>query len=300
MTYLASNKPITLPELARMKHEGEKIAMLTGYDASFAALEDRCGVDLILVGDSLGNVLQGKTSTLPVTMEHMVYHTECVGHMAQRAMVVSDMPFGAYHESKEQAIRNAGRLLAAGAEMVKLEGGQVMAETVHFLVERGVPVCAHIGLTPQSVHQLGYRRQANDPISQERLRRSARDLQAAGCFALVLECVPAALAARVTASVTIPTIGIGAGAGCDGQVLVFHDLLGLLPGQPPRFVKRYAELGREGIEAVTRFAADVRERRFPTAEHSYGGGAATPATEGDEATGPTYPGGRVAGGEQPA
>ena len=166
MTYLASNKPITLPELARMKRDREKIAMLTGYDASFAALEDRCGVDVILVGDSLGNVLQGKTSTLPVTLAQMVYHTECVGHMVQRAMVVADMPFGSYQESKELALRNAVRLLAAGAEMIKLEGGAVMAETVHFLVERGVPVCAHIGLTPQSVHALGgYRVQGRDEES---------------------------------------------------------------------------------------------------------------------------------------
>ena len=195
MTCLASNKPITLPELGRMKHDWRKIAMLTCYDASFAALEDRCGVDVMLVGDSLGNVIQGKTSTLPVTMEHMVYHTACVAALPSRPMLVADMPFGAYHESKEQAIRNAGKLLAVGAEMVKLEGGEVMAETVHFMVERGVPVCAHIGLTPQSVHALGgYRVQGRGEEAAARMKREAVALEQAGATLMVLEMVPADLA----------------------------------------------------------------------------------------------------------
>jgi 3-methyl-2-oxobutanoate hydroxymethyltransferase len=271
MTYLASNKPITLPELARMKHEGEKIAMLTGYDASFAALEDRCGVDVILVGDSLGNVLQGKTSTLPVTMEHMVYHTECVGHMAQRAMCLADMPFGAYHESKEQAIRNAGRLLAAGAEMVKLEGGAVMAETVHFLVERGVPVCAHIGLTPQSVHALGgYRVQGRDEAGAARMKADARALEEAGAAMMVLEMVPAPLAAEITRELKVcATIGIGAGKECNGQVLVLHDMLGIYPGKKGRFVRDFMATAQSIEGAVQAYVAAVKDGSFPAPEHCY-------------------------------
>ena len=254
-----------------MKRDGEKIAMLTGYDASFAALEDRCGVDVILVGDSLGNVLQGKTSTLPVTMEHMVYHTECVGHMAQRAMCLADMPFGAYHESKEQAIRNAGRLLAAGAEMVKLEGGAVMAETVHFLVERGVPVCAHIGLTPQSVHALGgYRVQGRDEAGAARMKADARALEDAGAALMVLEMVPAQLAGEITRELTVcATIGIGAGKDCDGQVLVLHDMLGIYPGKKGRFVKDFMA-GAQSIEAAVRaYIAAVKGGTYPAPEHCY-------------------------------
>lgn len=271
MTYLASNKPITLPELTRMKRDGEKIAMLTGYDASFAALEDRCGVDVILVGDSLGNVLQGKTSTLPVTMEHMVYHTECVGHMVQRAMCLADMPFGSYHESKEQAIRNAARLMAAGAEMVKLEGGAVMAETVHFLVERGIPVCAHIGLTPQSVHALGgYRVQGRDEAGALRMKADARALEEAGAALMVLEMVPASLAAEISTMLTAcATIGIGAGRNCDGQVLVLHDMLGVYPGKKGRFVKDFMADAQSIDGAVIAYVKAVKDGSFPTPEHSY-------------------------------
>lgn len=271
MTYLATNKPITLPELARMKHAGEKVAMLTGYDASFAALEDRCGVDVILVGDSLGNVIQGKTSTLPVTMEQMVYHTECVGHMAQRAMVVADLPFGAYHESKEQAIRNAGRLLAAGAEMVKLEGGEVMAETVHFLVARGVPVCAHIGLTPQSVHALGgYRVQGRDEAGAQRMKADARALEDAGAALMVLEMVPSALAAEITRELKVcATIGIGAGPDCNGQVLVLYDMLGLYPGKKGRFVKDFMAAAQSIEGAVQAYVAAVKDGSYPAPEHCY-------------------------------
>ncbi|HLA36787.1 MAG TPA: 3-methyl-2-oxobutanoate hydroxymethyltransferase [Rhodocyclaceae bacterium] len=271
MTYLASNKPITLPELGRMKRENEKIAMLTGYDASFAALEDRCGVDIILVGDSLGNVLQGKTSTLPVTMEHMVYHTECVGHMTQRSMCLADMPFGSYCESKEQAIRNAARLMAAGAEMVKLEGGAIMAETVHFLVERGIPVCAHIGLTPQSVHALGgYRVQGRGEAAAARMRADAQALEDAGAALMVLEMVPAQLAVEITQQLKVcATIGIGAGAATDGQVLVLHDMLGIYPGKKGRFVRNFME-GAAGIDAaVAAYVAAVKDGSFPAAEHTY-------------------------------
>ncbi len=271
MTYLASNKPITLPELARMKREGEKIAMLTGYDASFAALEDRCGVDMILVGDSLGNVLQGKTSTLPVTMEQMVYHTECVGHMANRPMVVADMPFGSYQESREQAIRNAVRLMAAGAEMVKLEGGEVMAETVRFLVERGIPVCAHIGLTPQSVHALGgYRVQGRGEAAATRLKADAQSLEQAGAAAMVMEMVPAALAGEISRMLpACATIGIGAGPECDGQVLVLHDMLGIYPGQKGRFVKDFMAEAQSIEGAVRAYVAAVKDGSFPAPEHCY-------------------------------
>ncbi|MCX7168241.1 MAG: 3-methyl-2-oxobutanoate hydroxymethyltransferase [Rhodocyclales bacterium] len=270
MTYLASNKPITLPELGRMKKDGEKIATLTAYDASFAALEDRCGVDVILVGDSLGNVIQGKTSTLPVTMEQMVYHTECVGHMAQRAMVAADMPFGSYQESKELAMRNAVRLLAAGAEMIKLEGGEVMAETVHFLVERGIPVWAHIGLTPQSVHALGgYRIQGKGEQAAARMKDDALALQQAGAAMLLLEMIPAVLGSELTQALTIPTIGIGAGPGCSGQVLVLHDMLGVYPGKKGRFVKDFMLEAQSIDGAVRAYVEAVRNGSYPTSEHSY-------------------------------
>ena len=271
MTYLASNKPVTLPELARMKREGEKMAMLTCYDASFAALEDRCGVDLILVGDSLGNVIQGKTSTLPVTMDHMVYHTECVASLPLRPMLIADMPFGAYHESKEQAIRNAGRLLASGAEMVKLEGGAVMADTVHFLVERGVPVCAHIGLTPQSVHALGgYRVQGRDEAGAVRMKADAHALEQAGAALMVLEMVPAPLAGEITQELKVcATIGIGAGKDCDGQVLVLHDMLGIYPGKKGRFVRDFMTTSQSIEGAVQAYVAAVKDGTFPAPEHCY-------------------------------
>ncbi|MBI5860692.1 MAG: 3-methyl-2-oxobutanoate hydroxymethyltransferase [Rhodocyclales bacterium] len=271
MTYLASNKPITLPELLRMKQAGEKIAMLTGYDASFAALEDRCGVDVILVGDSLGNVIQGKSSTLPVTMEQMLYHTECVGHMAVRAMCVADMPFGSYHESKEQALKNAVRLMAAGAEMVKLEGGAVMAATVHFLVERGIPVCAHIGLTPQSVHALGgYRVQGRGEAAAARMKQDALALEQAGASLMVMEMVPATLAGEITQMLTAcATIGIGAGLACDGQVLVLHDMLGVYPGKKGRFVKDFMAEAQSIDGAVLAYVQAVKDGSFPGAEHAY-------------------------------
>jgi 3-methyl-2-oxobutanoate hydroxymethyltransferase len=271
MTYLASNKPITLPELARMKRDGEKIAMLTGYDASFAALEDRCGVDMILVGDSLGNVIQGKTSTLPVTMEHMVYHTSCVAALPLRPMLVADLPFGAYHESKEQAIRNAGRLLAVGAEMVKVEGGSVMAETVHFMVERGVPVCAHIGLTPQSVHALGgYRVQGRGEEGAARMKNDARSLAEAGASIMVLEMVPADLAGEISRMLPVcATIGIGAGKETDGQVLVLHDMLGIYPGKKGRFVKDFMAEAQSIEGAVKAYVAAVKDGSFPGPEHCY-------------------------------
>ena len=271
MSYLQDQKPVTLFELGKMRAEGRKILMLTGYDASFAALLGRAGVDVVLIGDSLGNVLQGQKSTLPVTLEHMVYHTECVARADARPLVLTDMPFGTYHENPERAMRNAARLMAAGAQMVKLEGGELMAETVRFLVERGVPVCAHIGLTPQSVHQLGgYRVQGRSEEGAARLKADARALEQAGAALMVMEMVPAALASEISAALeTMATIGIGAGAACDGQVLVLHDMLGIFPGKTARFVRNFMD-GASSIEdAVARYVAAVRDGSFPAPEHCY-------------------------------
>ncbi|MEW5889965.1 MAG: 3-methyl-2-oxobutanoate hydroxymethyltransferase [Pseudomonadota bacterium] len=271
MSYLIDAKPLTLNDFARMRSEGEKIAVLTCYDASFAALLERCGVDVLLVGDSLGNVLQGQPSTLPVTMEHMIYHTECTARGARRAFVVADMPFGSYHESPAQAMRNAVRLMAAGAQMVKIEGGAYIAETVRFLVERGVPVCAHIGLTPQSVHQLGgYRVQGKTEAGARQLRDDALTLEQAGAAFMVMEMVPAALAGDITrALTTMATIGIGAGPGCSGQVLVLHDMLGIYPGKKARFVKNFMEGAKSIEDAVRAYVAAVKGGAFPAPEHCY-------------------------------
>ncbi|MBX3680683.1 3-methyl-2-oxobutanoate hydroxymethyltransferase [Cognatazoarcus halotolerans] len=271
MSYLQEQKPVNLHSLAKMRDEGRKIAMVTGYDASFAALLERCGVDVILVGDSLGNVLQGQKTTLPVTLEHMIYHTECVARGCSRPFIVADMAFGSYHESREQAMRNAACLMAAGAQMVKLEGGAFMADTVSFLVERGVPVCAHIGLTPQSVHQLGgYRVQGRTDDGAARLKSDALALEQAGAALVVLEMVPAHVAADLTSTLTsMGTIGIGAGPDCDGQVLVLHDLIGVFPGHKARFVKNFM-IGSSSIdEAVTRYVTSVKDGTFPSAEHCY-------------------------------
>ena len=271
MNYLADARPTTLTELGRMRADGEKIVMLTAYDASFASVEERCGVDVILVGDSLGNVIQGHGSTLPVTMEHMVYHTECTARGMHRAFLIADLPFGSFQKSPEQALHNAARLLAAGAQMVKLEGGEVMAETVHFMVERGVPVCAHIGLTPQSVHALGgYRVQGRDDASASRMKREARALEEAGAALMVLEMVPAALAGEITCQLTAcATIGIGAGRDCDGQVLVLHDMLGLYPGKKGRFVRDFMAEAQSIEGAVKAYVAAVKDGSYPGPEHSY-------------------------------
>lgn len=271
MSYLQDDKPITLFELGKMRADGRKIAMLTGYDASFAALLERCGVDVILIGDSLGNVLQGQKSTLPVTLDHMVYHTESVVRGCRRPFIVTDMPFGSYHESPAQAMRSAARLMAAGAQMVKLEGGEFMAETVRFLVERGVPVCAHIGLTPQSVHQLGgYRVQGRDDSGAARLKADALALEQAGAALMVMEMVPATVAAEITSSLqSMASIGIGAGPSCDGQVLVLHDLLGVYPGKTARFVRNFMK-GADSIDsAVAAYVSAVKDGSFPAPEHCY-------------------------------
>ncbi|NMG43652.1 3-methyl-2-oxobutanoate hydroxymethyltransferase [Aromatoleum toluvorans] len=271
MSYLQDEKPVTLSELGKMRAEGRKIAMLTCYDASFAALLERAGVDVALVGDSLGNVVQGQKSTLPVTLDQMVYHTECVARANTRLFVVADMPFGSYQENPQQALRNAARLMAAGAHMVKLEGGTFMADTVRFLVERGVPVCAHIGLTPQSVNQLGgYRVQGRTEAGAAQLKADALALEQAGAALMVMEMVPAAVAGEVTASLgSMATIGIGAGPACDGQVLVLHDMIGVYPGKKARFVRNFMPGAASIEEAVASYVRAVKDGSFPAAEHCY-------------------------------
>ena len=257
----------TLRSLQAMKGEGERIAALTCYDAGFARLLDSAGVDVALVGDSLGMVVQGRDSTLAVTLEDMAYHTACVARGLARAFLVADLPFASYQVSPRQAYRSAARLMAAGAHMVKLEGGAVMAETVAFLVQRGIPVCAHLGLLPQSVHQLGgYRVQGRDEEGARRLLEHARLLEEAGAGLIVLEAVPAALAAEITRTLMIPTIGIGAGADCDGQVLVLYDALGLY-AQPPRFAKNFLAGAADMQAAVAEYVRQVKAGEFPDASH---------------------------------
>jgi len=253
-----------------MKDEQNKIAMLTAYDASFSYVLEQAGVDIILVGDSLGMVIQGQESTLPVTVENMIYHTQNVIRGSEKVFVIADMPFMSY-ANVEQAISNAARLMAeGGAQMVKLEGGAVVADTVKQLTQRGIPVCAHLGLLPQSVHRLGgYRVQGRDEASAQQLIDDAQALEYAGADILVLECVPADLAKRVTAAVTIPVIGIGAGADCDGQVLVLYDMLGLTPGKRPRFSHDFlAETGAISV-AIAQYVQDVKSGDFPTQEQQY-------------------------------
>ena len=259
-----SRKPVTLHRLRQMRTAGEKIAVLTCYDAAFARVLDDAGVDSLLVGDSLGMVLQGHATTLGVSMAEMVYHTGCVARGNRMAWIIADMPFGSYQESAEVAMRNATLLMQQGAHMVKIEGGGWTAPIVRFLVDRGVPVCAHLGFTPQSVHALGgYRVQGRDEAAARVLCRQAEELAAAGAELLVLEMVPAAVARDLTNSLSIPVIGIGAGVGCSGQVLVLHDMLGLKSGEPLRFVRNFMD-GSTGIEhAVRQYVADVKGGRFP-------------------------------------
>jgi len=254
-----------------MHTRGEKIAMLTCYDAIFARILDDAGVDVLLIGDSLGMVLQGHPSTLPVTVSEMVYHTACVARANRTAWVIADMPFASYQESAEQAYRNAALLMQAGAQMVKLEGGGWTAPIISFLVERGIPVCAHLGFTPQSVNALGgYRIQGRDESAAAPLRRQAKEIAAAGADLLVLEMVPASLARDLTKELSIPLIGIGAGAGCGGQVLVLHDMLGLTHGNPPRFVRNFMDGSTSVAGAIEQYVADVKAGRFPDdATHSF-------------------------------
>jgi 3-methyl-2-oxobutanoate hydroxymethyltransferase len=267
----ADARPMMVPDLIAMKAARRRIVMLTCYDAAFARLLEQAEVDVLLVGDSVNQVLAGQETTLSATLDQMIYHATSVRRGARRALVFVDLPFLTYQVTVADAIRNAGRVLQeTGANGVKLEGGEVMAETVRALVDRGIPVMGHLGLTPQSVNALGgYRVQGRTPAAMDRLVHDAQALEAAGACAIVLELLPTQVAARVTAGVRVPTIGIGAGVGCDGQVLVLHDMLGLNEGFAPKFLKRYAELGGSVREAVRRYSEDVRAGRYPGPEHSF-------------------------------
>jgi 3-methyl-2-oxobutanoate hydroxymethyltransferase len=260
-------RPITVPEFRAAKGRGTPLAVLTAYDCTMARLLDAAGVDALLVGDSLGMVVQGEANSLTVTLEEMIYHSRLVARGARHALVVTDMPFMSYQVSPQQALENAGRLIKEGrAQAVKVEGGRRTAAAVAAITAADIPVMGHIGMTPQSVHRFGGFRVQRDAA---RLLEDARAVEQAGAFAVVVECVPADLAREVTRALQVPTIGIGAGPGCDGQVLVAHDMLGLFDELRPRFVKRYAELGQAMREAAERYCEEVREHRFPTAEHSF-------------------------------
>jgi 3-methyl-2-oxobutanoate hydroxymethyltransferase len=261
---------VTVPSLHARKRRGERISMLTAYDFCFASLFDQAGIDVLLVGDSLGNVVQGHATTLPVTLDEMIYHTRLVARGARRALVVADLPFGAYQVSAEEGLRSAVRCVKeGGAHAVKLEGGRAVAETISRIVAAEIPVMGHVGLTPQAIHRMGgHRVQGRSASGRARVLDDARAVEAAGAFAVVLEGMPAELAAEITASLAIPTIGIGAGVACDGQVLVMHDLLGLTDGAPA-FAKAYANLGALCVQAARRFAEEVADGKFPDEEHSY-------------------------------
>lgn len=258
---------LTVPQFAAMKQQDRKISMLTAYDFAMAGMLDAAGVDGILVGDTLSMVVQGHENTLPVSLNEMIYHAEMVGRAVNRALVVVDMPFPSYHVGKYKAIENAGRILKeARCQAVKLEGGVEQAEVIAALVGAGIPVMAHIGLRPQSVHQMGGYRVQRDG---EQLQRDALAVEEAGAFSMVIECIPAELATRITQEVSIPTIGIGAGSGCDGQVLVVNDLLGLTSGYVPRFVKQYAEVRSTINTAVQQYCQEVRDGTFPAKEQTF-------------------------------
>lgn len=262
---------MTTAKLRQMKAAGEKIAMLTSYDFTLARLEDEAGIDMLLVGDSASNVVCGNQTTLPITVDEMIFLTKGVVRAAQHALVVCDMPFGSYQVSEEEAVRSAIRILKeSGCDAVKLEGGEEILPAIRHMIQAGVPVMGHLGLTPQSVNQFGgYGLRAKEEAEAEKLLRDARLLDEAGCFSIVLEKIPAALAERVTKEVSCPVIGIGAGAGCDGQVLVLHDMLGLNQGFQPKFLRRYAQLAGDVKNAVGQYVSTVKEGSFPSAEESY-------------------------------
>ena len=262
---------VTISDIKEMKTRGEKVPMITAYDYTSARIVDSAGIPMILVGDSLAQVMLGYDSTLPVTMNEMIHHTKAVARGAKHALIVGDMPFMSYQASASEALRNAGRFLQeGGAQTVKLEGGVSVADTVHRMVSSGIPVMGHIGLTPQSVNQLGgYKVQGKTLKAAVRLMEDARALEEAGAFSLVLECVPASLAGLITQRLSIPTIGIGAGRECDGQVQVFHDMLGLLTDFVPKHAKRYANLGETIANAVAEYMSEVKDQSFPSPEHSY-------------------------------
>jgi 3-methyl-2-oxobutanoate hydroxymethyltransferase len=261
---------ITLTTLQKMAQDGQKITMLTCYDASFASVLEEAGVESLLIGDSLGNVLQGHESTLPVRLRDMVYHTECVARGSKRAFIVSDMSFGSFQVSPEETFRNAAQLMSAGAHMVKIEGGRPILETMEFLTDRGIPVCGHLGLTPQSVHALGgYRVQGKGETEAQLLLREAKQLEQAGAGMIVLEAIPAGLAREVTAALRIPTIGIGAGVDCSGQVLVLHDMLDVYPGKKAKFVKNFLRPAGSIQGAAELYVKEVKAKTFPGPEHSF-------------------------------
>ena len=262
---------VTINDFLKKKSEGQKITMLTAYDYPFAKIVDESGVDAILVGDSVAMVVQGIENTLPVTMDEMIYHTKMVSRAAERAMVIGDMPFMSYQVSVEEAVRNAGRFIKeGGAQAIKIEGGSEVAEKVAAMVRSDIPVMAHIGLTPQSIHRMGgYKVQGRTEEAKRQLLEDAKVLEEAGAFSIVLEAIPMDLAREITSTLTIPTIGIGAGPYCDGQVLVIHDLLGLFERFIPKFVKRYANLKSDAINAVRQYIEEVNKGEFPSEEHSF-------------------------------
>jgi 3-methyl-2-oxobutanoate hydroxymethyltransferase len=263
-------KKITIPDVLSMKREGRRISMLTSYDYPFTRIMDAAGVDVILVGDSAGVVVAGHDTTLPVTMDEMLYHVKAVRRAEPRALVVADMPFMSYQTGTEDACRNCGRMIKeGGAEAVKIEGGTNMAHVIRAVSSIDIPVMAHIGLTPQSVHRMGGYKVQGRKEQADRILEDAHAVQNAGAFAVVLEGIPARLAAEITAGLTIPTIGIGAGPACDGQVLVIHDILGLCEKYSPKFVKRYADLGPVISDAVRQYVSEVRSGEFPAEEHSF-------------------------------
>jgi 3-methyl-2-oxobutanoate hydroxymethyltransferase len=271
MGYLQGEKPITISKLLAMRAEGEKIAMLTAYVSTMSALLNRSGVETILIGDSLGNVIQGHSSTTPVTVEHVAYHTECVARANTHAFIIADLPFASYGDPV-QALDSAAELMRAGADMVKLEGGDWQIDIIQYLVERSVPVCAHLGLLPQSVHILGgYKVQGKSKDAASLMLEQAIACEQAGAQMIVLEAIPSSLGKLITESLSIPTIGIGAGANCSGQVLVLQDMLGISPGKPPKFVKNFMD-GHASIEAAVKaYVREVKSGKFPGPEHGFAG-----------------------------
>ena len=264
--FMSEAHPMTVPAFRAAKAAGRKLAIITAYDYTAALIADAAGADAVLVGDSLGMVVQGRPNPLPVSLAEMVYHTKCVARGIKRALLITDMPFGSYQESPSQAVRNAVKLLKAGAHAVKIEGGQRMVPALAALVAADIPVMGHVGLTPQSIHALGGFKVQRDG---EAILDDALAVESAGAFSMVVECVPSSLGEQVTKRVAVPTIGIGAGPGCDGQVLVWHDLLGLYDAVRPKFVKRYAELGRDATTAVKQYCDEVRAGTFPGAGHQF-------------------------------
>ncbi len=275
MSTNTSDRPakITTQTVVEMKQQGEKISMLTAYDFTMAQIIDQAGIEIILVGDSASNVMAGFETTVPMTLDHMIYHTSCVVRGVDRALVIADMPFMSYQVTAKEALINAGRMMKeAGAHAVKMEGGKPIIDTVKKIVDAGIPVMGHLGLTPQSIYKFGtYKVRATDEEEAQDLINDAKLLQQAGCFSIVLEKIPAKLAERVSKELDIPTIGIGAGAGCDGQVLVLHDMLGLNKGFNPRFLRRYADLHSNMTDAVQQYISDVKSKDFPNDDEQYGG-----------------------------